>query len=256
MKKRITTVFALIALSTFSLTSCKDDAAEPFNQNEIPDGHVKVSLSVQVVPSSISTASTKKVSGLSKAKVTVSQSGDKKTIEVDESGIAVFPNLFEGTVSIYIEAEGYASVNETAYLGYEGSLDVENGIDSEVPGFSQITIDLPRLASNVKGTIYGDWDFNGGTNTTLSGSGAKVIARAPSSYQPSIYTATVTNGAFSFTNLPENVPLAFELDFQSTNTTATPNYSTDWEISGLNNVYLQADETKELGNITAYSSND
>jgi hypothetical protein len=252
MKKQFIYFFSAIMLSTFSLTSCKDNGDDmPIAENEIPNGFVKVSLSVQIIPSSIGTASTKKVSGLSKAKVTVSQANNKKTIEVDESGIAVFPDLFEGPVSVYVEAEGYASYNTTHDLFYDGSLDVESGIDTQVPGFARLPIILPRLASKVRGTVIGDWDFNNNTPVSpLTATEAKVFARVSSNYQPSVYSATLANGVFTFSDLPEGIPVTFELDYSSVDTSSDPDQTVDWEINISSNG-LRADQTKEFGNVPA-----
>lgn len=230
MFKKLFNYLPMLAMaSAVVLSGCGDDdqpAPAVTQENEVPNGTAVVTYSVQVLGSSQNNA---KVTGLSGATVTVSGPGGNATAVTDESGIAVFPGMRLGTVSVFVKSEGYLSSNFNDDVDcYYCSFDQ---VDSEQQESDQTTVTLPKIGATLKGTIYGNFDFNGTTTDAPISPNATVIATVSSVLQPNTWTTTTDNtGAFQFTNLPEGVAVTLSLDFQNTNTTATPTFEYDWSL--------------------------
>ncbi len=196
--------FAMIALMATSVlfTSCdSEDTVEPVVQeNNVPDGTTTYTLSVHVLSSSETAA---KVSGLESAEVTVNQHGDESTITVGPDGIATFSNLDEGQVSVYIKAEGHASVNFPVDIDELTNSQINNdfGNDSQHEFFGRVQQVMPRLNGSISGKFFyndedGD-DVTGATSITLE---------YDESIEPNVFTLTTdASGDFTLTGLPEGV---------------------------------------------------
>ena len=227
----------------------------PTNENNVPNGTYKISYSVHVIASSQNA----KVAGLASAEVTVSQDGRVQKATTDESGIVTFSDMREGNVSIFVKAPaGYLSYNTTDVINNNSSVDLNNngtnaGNDSEQKSFDQRTISLARQGATLTGKIVGDFDFAAGTPVTGLPTDAQIIARISNSYQPNVFVTTPTaDGTFTFSNLPENVEITLDLNYQNTNSTGTAPVRVDWELpsSGSGPHTLRVGQTKELGTIT------
>ncbi|HEY8401762.1 MAG TPA: carboxypeptidase-like regulatory domain-containing protein [Cytophagaceae bacterium] len=201
MKKKL--LFNLILLTAFVFNSCKD--IEPIVEDNVPDGQIRGTLAVHVLPSSDKA----RVSGLGDAEVTVMQGSSVQKVTTDESGIAVFNNLGIGEVAIFVKREGYASYNATGFIGFEGALETPFS-DNNLDVFATKRIYLPRKGATVKGAFIGDFDrdnsgspFPGDSGDYKAGIQVR-IEYADKSMQPNVYyVSTNANSEFSLSDLPE-----------------------------------------------------
>lgn len=261
--KKITKTLLVASLALMAMSCSKEDkeVVTPVQENNVPNGTSKLSLSVHVLASSTGSVRT---AGLNGCTVTISNNGVNKTVTVDESGIAYFGNLTEGSVSVFVKApSGYLSRNTSGFIEYDGSFSLTStgtngGTDAIQESSSRIAVTLPRIGATFKGKILGNFDFDGSTSNTPIVLGTKIIARVSNSLEPNIFTTTTnSDGSFTFANsLPEGEEVSFSLDYQTTNSTVTPNTQKDWEFQGLfgfgdNSSSFQYGETKEIGNTTA-----
>jgi hypothetical protein len=258
--KNLKNALLIAAVSATVFTSCSKDTADTVapvvQENNVPNGTVKMSLSVHVMSSSVAA----RIAGLSGASVTISNNGKTLTSSVDASGIASFSGLTEGDVSVFVKAPtGYLSFNTSGSLSYDGSFSLNNtgtngGTDAVQESSNRIAVTLPKIGGTVKGKIWGDFDFNNFSNNTTIPAGVTVIAKVANGYEPNVFTTTTDgNGAFTFNKqLPEGVNVSFYIDYQTVDNVSDPSMpeSRDWEI-GTNTTTVSNNETKELGNITA-----
>lgn len=246
---------ALVALSGSVFTGCnqKKDivpATVVTQDNNIPNGTVQFSLSVQVIPSSVST--TAKSAGLTGATVTISQNGSTQTATTNSAGLATFGGLSEGDVAVYIANSGYLSYNTTTTLVRSYNTSSSNQVDANQVQFKNLSVTLPKLGASVKGKIYGDFTYSG-TNTLIP-SGVTVYAKTDNSYEPNVFTTTTdANGQFAFTNLPETVSLDFSINYTTTDNTVSPSQGHTWYLNGVNGINAEVYNAIDLGNINAYN---
>lgn len=73
----------------------------------------------------------KKASSLWHAYVTVSQHGIVQTVETNESGIAVFPDLRIGETTVHVEVEGFTTCDYVVQLKAEWDMNDENWVKPE-----------------------------------------------------------------------------------------------------------------------------
>ncbi len=209
MKK--TRIF-LAALATASIfTACTQ--YEIGNDN-IPTGDITYDYSVQVVP----VGDVKSTEGLEGAIVTIQTNDKKETATVDANGIAVFKNVKPGYITGYVEATGYLNVNFTA------NLTSQNYHNAKVDRNAASTIYAVKENGDVKGRIYGDFDFDGaadpndandrqagikvslifGVNNYPLGNGDGQLSNV--NFDHVAYSSTTNAaGEFSFANIPTTI---------------------------------------------------
>jgi len=129
-----------------ALFSCAPETI-PADADGTPDGKYTVNYSVQVIP--VGDVSR----GLNGASVTLQTQAGVTTKSVGADGIAVFDNLNAGTISGYVSAPGYASVNFKAFCS-------ANNVDVNTQGYVSSTVYIPAMNSDVNGRIYGDYDLD------------------------------------------------------------------------------------------------
>lgn len=251
MFKKLFNYLPMLAMaSAVALSGCGDDdqpAPAVTQENEVPNGTAVITYSVQVLGSSENNA---KATGLAGATVTVSHPGGTSTTTTNESGIAVFPGMRIGDVSVYVESDGFLAFNFSDNVSCDWC--AFDYVDSEQQEFDQATVTLPRLGATLRGTIYGDFDFDGMTNNTTIPAGATVIAEVDNSFQPNVFTTTTDGqGNFSFTNLPENVAVNLILNHQSMDNSVSPAVEEDWSIPAGPYV-LDVNNPRALGQVPAF----
>ncbi len=254
MKTNVLLVSALLASSLFLGTSCKKDdnsVAPVIQENNIPNGTIKIGYSVQVIASSVAA----RTEGLSGAVVTIQgDNGFKQSATTDETGIASFTNLNEGRISIFVKSPSgdFLSSNVTGDLKYTagigGSLTVagtngggnggqnNTGTDANVVANNQLPVTLPRRAAAVAGKLFYQ---NPSNSVYTAAQGAKLIAKADAKFEPNLFTATVgSDGSFNIGSLPEGVNLTWTVDFTTdiTQTGSNPNniptFKKSWSLPG------------------------
>lgn len=265
--KKITKTLLVASLALIAMSCSKDnnDAVTPttVTENNVPNGTVGMSFSVQVTGSSIVGSRT---AGLTGAVVTISNNGKTQTATVNEfSGLASFTGLTEGGVQIFVKApSGYLSYNTSKYIKYNtiGSVVISStnpgtgtGNDSQQSATETIQIPLKKIGSTVKGRVYGKFAYDGKDIFLTSGNGSKIYAILDDkNHEPNVFQSTVDgNGNFSFINLPEGLSFKLDLDYQNTFTPATGSgqlpEQRDWNIDSPNQTSLNYNEVRELGNV-------
>ena len=264
MKTNKILVAVLIASSALFNVACKkNDVVSPTvtNPSTSPQGKLTVSFSVQVLPSSVAA----RTQGLSGSTVTIQSNGGSQSATTDASGIANFSNVNEGTIAVFVKGPtGFSSFNTNIGVAYNGSIVVKGtagntgtsnnntGAFVDANSNNTLLVTLPADNATLKGKIKGDFDNSNVTVDAVIPSGAIVIARAPIGYEPNVYTTTTDGtGAFTFTNLPEGIPLAISLDYKTTVTSAENiPFQRTWNIN-VGSQTLQGVRPTDLGLLTA-----
>ena len=190
-------------ISAALLNGCRDKevvAPSVTNANAYPNGYIqnRFIYSVHVVSSSEAGART---SGLKEAQVTVSQNGKTSTTGVGENGMAIFEDLYQGAVTVYVSSAGHASWNSLDTLNVP--IQKENNSNQVITTSRVRIITLPRLTGAVQGRLLIDNDKDPRTSPIAAGS-LKVRLTYDPRIQPNVYfRETNAEGVFSFTNLPE-----------------------------------------------------
>ncbi|MBW8050629.1 MAG: hypothetical protein FVQ77_09895 [Cytophagales bacterium] len=265
MKKLTIYSFALL-MGAVMFSACKKDKIyEPENfvvvqENQVPNGTLNYTLSVQVVPSS----EKGRVSGLDQATVTINSAGGTATVTTAKDGIAVFSGLSEGFVSIYVEATGYSKMNTSVFLDRDP--DLVTGSDAAVTQFVRVPVTLPRLGATLKARIYGNFPFDTSFNKCnydnavitrsshyISGVTIRIDYNDPN-MQPNFYTTTTdASGFITFSNVPEDfATLSVEYTATRTDICGALNYDvveTFIFSGGTPGANLIADRTIDLGSL-------
>lgn len=150
MKKFQLSALALIA-GVIVFTSCNPNDTD--GNPSIPDGDLTINYAVQVVP----VGDVQK--GLNGATVTIQAKGQTKTATVNADGLAIFENIKPGTVSGYVTANGYTSINFTAAIN-------KTNIDVNTVDFVTSTVYVIATNSGLAGQVYGDYNNDGVSNPT------------------------------------------------------------------------------------------
>lgn len=196
-----------VAVSAMVLSGCRNQevvAPTVTNPNQFPNGVIakKITFSVHVVASS----QNGRTEGLSGASVTVSQNGNLQTKTVGVDGAAIFTDMYEGGVTYYVTASGFAAVNATRTLSASNTTAIAGQANTGTSGNNsnqtiitgdQVVVTLPKLDGSLTGIFTID---NDGLPTTAkaNASGYQVRIKYPSTYQPNLFTAT-TDGSGVFT---------------------------------------------------------
>lgn len=156
MKKLNSYVLALLMGGMLFTAACDKENVNPpavVSENDVPNGRIKMTYSVQVVnPTSTSGG---KVAGVAGATVTItSASGKSTTTTVGDDGIATFFNVSPGTVSGFVKAADYSSVNFTSDL----TPTVAAG-DSDQVQFAASKISVYPKTATLQARIYGNFSF-------------------------------------------------------------------------------------------------
>ncbi len=144
--------FGVIAVALFSCTP----ETIPADADGNADGKYTINYAVQVVAVGDVTR------GLNGATVTLQTQNGVTTKTVGADGIAVFEGLNAGTISGYVSAPGYASVNFKATAA-------AYNIDVNTNGYVTSTIYIPAKNSGIAGRLYADWDQDGNLTITDPG---------------------------------------------------------------------------------------
>ncbi|MFN8436743.1 MAG: hypothetical protein U0V72_03800 [Cytophagales bacterium] len=244
MKKIVFLGTALAAL--VSLNSCKDKTtttpAPTVVQELYPSPTIKIGYTIHV----ISNGATSKTAGLTGATVTVKQNGQTYTGTTDESGMVTFANLTEGYITYFVKASNFASFNGSDFLSYEGSPDV-NGTNGNSSTSSSVnvtneqttsyvtSVTLPRLGASVTGTLMADMDGSGSQSTAVLTTGTIQLKLDNVKFEPNVFTTTVSNGVYTFSNLPEDLDYTLStLDIFETIPASvnTPSFKNNLEFPG------------------------
>lgn len=231
----------------------------PADSDTNPDGKYTVNYSVQVVP--VGDVSR----GLEGASVTIQTQAGVTTKSVGPDGIAVFDGLNAGTISGYVSAPGFASVNFKATCG-------TNNVDVNTQGYVSSTVYIPAINSELNGRVYGDYDLDG--DMTLNDAANFQSVNLMVKYAPSFYPMGTGDGMLTQVSLDFNT-YAVASDAQGVFTfPALPNTDMGYFSAGLRmeqlNVYdnpsnsnvvfdfgtlplnLMAGESTEMGDIYSY----
>src|SRR5687767_12212107 len=238
------------------LTSCVE-SIHPDNDGN-PDGTYTINYGVQVV--AVGDVSR----GLDGATVTIQTANGVTTKTVGEDGMAVFEGLSAGTISGYVSAPGYASVNFKATAAPSHQ-------DVNTNGYVSSTVYLAAANTNLNGRVYGDFDQDADFTLTDNGNFQAVdvhvkyaLAGYPMgagdgmlthvSLDVNTYAATSTVlGYFSFTNLPttDNGHWTAAVRMQDVVVTDANDIQTIYNFGNMG-VGLPAGETVEAGDIFAF----
>jgi hypothetical protein len=241
-----------------ALFSCAPETI-PADADNNPDGKYTVNYSVQVVP--VGDVSR----GLNGASVTIQTQAGVTTKTVGADGIATFDGLNAGTISGYVSAPGFASVNFKATCA-------PNNVDVNTQGYVSSTVYIPAMNSDVNGRIYGDYDLDGDGTLTDAANFQTVnvmVKYAPGMYPMgtgdgaltyvgvdfNTYAATSNaQGVFSFTGLPNTDMGYFQaaLRMEDVNVYYAPTSSNYVFNFGTTALSLQPGETTELADIYAF----
>lgn len=246
-----------LGLITGALMSCQPETI-PADSDGNPDGKYTVNYAVQVVP--IGDVSR----GLNGATVTVQTQNGVTTKTVGADGIAVFEGVNAGTISGYVSAPGFASVNFKAFCN-------TNNVDVNTQGYVSSTVYIPALNSDVNGRIYGDYDLD--ADATLSDAANFQIVNVMVKYGIGGYPMGFGDGAltqvsldfntyaevsdaqgvFAFTGLPNTDMNYFTagLRIEDVNIYYAPTSSNYVFNFGTLNISLMPGETLEMGDIYA-----
>ena len=211
MKKRVLLGATLLSMLVLG-ASCNKEEVKPDAAVLYPSPVIKMGLDIHVTASSTAA----RIGGLSGATVTVKQNGKTYTATTDASGIASFADLTEGYVSYYVAMTGFASFNSSTYLSYTGDLNINGSNGNSTSGTSVAqsgtfvstdveNVTLSKVGASVSGVLLADVDGSGAGKTAVLNSGTIVLSLDNKNLEPNVYETTVTNGVYTFTNLPENV---------------------------------------------------
>lgn len=248
-----------LAIIAGVMASCAPETI-PADSDAIADGKYTINYGVQVVP----VGNVER--GAVNASVTIQTQNGVTTKTVGEDGIAVFENLNAGTISGYVSAPGYASVNFKASC-------TTNNVDVNSNGYVSSTVYIPAKNAAIAGRVYGDFDQDADLTLTDAGNfevidlflkyniggsypmgaGDGMLTQVSLDYT-SYATVTAANGAFSLDSLP-NTDLAY---FASTlrmqqfvYIDPVTQFQTILYFNPLA-VSLQPGETQELGDLYAF----
>ncbi len=255
MKKlRFLLGFGLIA---GALMSCQPETI-PADSDTNPDGKYTINYAVQVVP--IGDVSR----GLNGATVTIQTQAGVTTKSVGSDGIAVFENLNAGTISGYVSAPGFASVNFKAFAS-------ATHVDVNTQGYVSSTVYIPAMNSDINGRVYGDYDLDGDMTLTDAanfqtvnvmvkygigmypmGTGDGALTQVSLDFNTYAETSDA-QGVFAFTGLPNTDMNYFQagLRMEDVNIYYAPtsaNYVFNFGTLGIS---LQPGETLEMADIYA-----
>lgn len=241
-----------------ALMSCQPETI-PADNDGNPDGKYTVNYSVQVIP--VGDVSR----GLNGATVTIQTQAGVTTKTVGSDGIAVFDGLNAGTISGYVSAPGFASVNFKATCAAYNQ-------DVNTQGYVSSTVYIPAMNVDVNGRVYGDYDLDGdntltdaqnfqtvnlmvkyGTGAYPMGTGDGALTQVSLDYNTYAVTSDAT-GTFAFTALPNTDMGYFSafLRMEDVNIYYAPtssNYVFNFPNLALG---LQPGETIELADINAF----
>ncbi|SFC07874.1 hypothetical protein SAMN05421780_102493 [Flexibacter flexilis DSM 6793] len=157
MKKLNSYVLALMMGGMLFTASCDNEDVNPpavVAENNVPNGRIKITYSVQVVNPVSATGG--KVAGVAGAVVTItSASGKVSSAPVTEDGIATFTNVSPGTVSGFVKVSGYSTVNFTSDL----TPTVAAG-DSDQVQFAASKVAVYPKSATLQARIYGNFTIN------------------------------------------------------------------------------------------------
>jgi hypothetical protein len=241
-----------------ALMSCAPETI-PADGDGNPDGKYTVNYSVQVVP--VGDVSR----GLNGATVTLQTQAGVTTKTVGSDGIAVFEGLNAGTISGYVSAPGFASVNFKATCASYNQ-------DVNTQGYVSSTVYIPAMNSDLNGRVYGDYDIDFDASLTDAqnfqavnlmvkyapnaypmGSGDGMLTQVSLDYN-TYASASDAVGVFSFTGLP-NTDMGYfsaALRMEDVNIYYVPSSSNIVFNFGNMPLSLQPGEVTELGDIQAY----
>ncbi len=240
-----------------ALASCAPETI-PADADGNADGKYTVNYAVQVVPIGDVTR------GLNGASVTIQTQAGVTTKSVGEDGIAVFEGLNAGTISGYVSAPGYGSVN------FKATCNAYN-VDVNTNGYVSSTVYIPAMNADVNGRVYGDFDQD--ADFTLTDNGNFQAVDLMVKYSLGMYpmgsgdgaltqvSLDVANygvvsdgfGSFTFTGLPNTDMGYFSAIIRMQDVSIT-DPATDFQtIYNFGNmpVNLAPGETMELGDIYA-----
>lgn len=239
------------------LASCAPESIEPDNDGNA-DGKYTLNYAVQVIP--VGDVSR----GLNGASVTLQTQNGITTKSVGSDGIAVFENINAGTISGYVSAPGYASINFKSTAAF-------NNVDVNSQGYVTSTVYLIATNGEVEGRLYADWDQDGNTTITDPGNfqavnlmvkygigaaypmGAGDGALTQVSLDYTTYaSATDANGFYTISNLP-NTEMAYltatlRMENVSLPSVAVPQAQVTWSW-GPWGLSLMPGETMQWGDI-------
>ncbi len=189
------------------------------NANQHPNGLIqnRVIYSVHVISSSVD--GNARQEGLNGAQVTVSQNGRASTKTVNENGIAIFDDLYDGDVTLFVKSEGHASVNIISSVN--GQINVGgsnatggNNSNQNVVYSASTLVTLPRLNGSAKGRFTIDSDKDPKTSP-VPAANVKVRLTYSNTIEPNVfYTTTDADGIYTFTSVPgANATLSVESSF-------------------------------------------
>lgn len=67
------------------------------------------------------------------------------------------------------------------------------------------SVTLPRLGASVTGTLMADMDGSGSQSTAVLTTGTIQLKLDNVKFEPNVFTTTVSNGVYTFSNLPEDL---------------------------------------------------
>ena len=128
-----------------------------------------VYYSVAVVPGGGSVFSGGRTEGVSGATVTISQFGQNVAVTTDESGIASFPDLRSGEVTVNVSIDGFTDMTYLSNLTPDGGVanNASVYVGNVVPVFENDDSNPDNLAkmANIKGRGFAELDITYGNDT-------------------------------------------------------------------------------------------
>ncbi|MFN0048651.1 MAG: hypothetical protein ACKVOU_05980 [Cytophagales bacterium] len=172
------------------------------NVNEHPNGLIQKRILYTVHVLSSAVAGNSRQEGLLDADVTVSQNGRITTKKVGQNGMAIFDDIYEGSISVYVTAAGHASVNlVNSNLYINEDADDNNSNQTLTEGVTQL-VTLPTLNNGLKGRFLLDTDKDSRTSP-VAAANVKVRLTYSSTIEPNVYYATTdANGSYEFVSVP------------------------------------------------------
>lgn len=238
------------------LSSCATETI-PADSDATPDGKYTINYGVQVVPVGDVDR------GLNGATVTIQTQNGVTTKTVGADGIAVFENLNAGTISGYVSAPGFASINFKAFCA-------PTNVDVNTNGYVSSTVYILAKNASVAGRLCADTDQDGDNTLTDAGNfmaydlmlkytlgaypmgtGDGMLTQVSLDYYT--YTeATAATGIFVFDSLPNTSGGYFNVSMK-TDPISLPNIAfPPYQIVYMYNFgafQLSPGETLELGDI-------
>ena len=158
MKRFTHYLSSLLVIAAFGLYSCSNSDDNPSTttinyENNVPDGTIRVNYSVQVVPGNLGDEG--RAAGVLGATVQLTQNNEVVTAVTDQSGIANFPDMWNGTVTgaVFSPATSdYITMNFTANIDAG-----EVNTDVEQIRYSSSTVTIFERNSGVQGRIWADY---------------------------------------------------------------------------------------------------